>query len=167
MSGKEEIKSDTIILVSSDDVKFEVEKSVAMMAITIKNMLQDVPEGDNEIPLPNVEGKVLEKILVWMRHYNKNPIVIDEEKKDEKSIELNEFDTEFCKMDDKLLFDSILSCNYLDLSQLLNVLCKKIAGEIRGKSVDQIRERFGIINDFSEDEMKKIKEENAWVENSS
>jgi S-phase kinase-associated protein 1 len=53
-----------VVLTSSDSVSFTVSKEVAERSVLIKNLLEDVGESDQPIPLPNVTSKVLEKVNV-------------------------------------------------------------------------------------------------------
>ena len=43
-----------VLLVTSDNEQFVVDKEVAERSVLIKNMLEDVGETDRPIPLPNV-----------------------------------------------------------------------------------------------------------------
>lgn len=52
----------TIKLVSQDGMTFEVPKNVGAMSHLVSNMI-DIDEPGQEIPINNVKGKVLEKVL--------------------------------------------------------------------------------------------------------
>lgn len=63
-----------VILQSSDGESYDVDVEVAKMSSTIKTMLDDlgvsVGEGDDEvIPLPNVRGSVLKRVIEWCLHH--------------------------------------------------------------------------------------------------
>jgi len=73
-----------------------------------------------------------------------------------------------------------MAANYLNIKDLLDLTCAKVASMIKGKSPEQIREMFGIEvslllnlglffttnqqNDFTPEEEAKIREENKWCE---
>lgn len=59
-----------------------------------------------------------------------------------------------------------MAANYLNIKSLLDLTCAKVASMIKGKSPEQIREMFGIENDFTPEEEEKIREENKWCEES-
>lgn len=65
------------------------------------------------------------------------------------------------------ILELILASNYLDIKSLLELSCAKVATMIKGKSPEEIRETFGIINDFTPEEENQIREENKWAEESS
>ena len=53
-----------ITLRSSDNEEFEVEEAVAMESQTIRHMIED-DCADNGIPLPNVNSKILSKVIEY------------------------------------------------------------------------------------------------------
>ena len=57
-----------IKLRSSDDELFEVEEGVAFQSDFIKNMVEDTGSGV-PIPLPNVSGKILAKIIEYCKFH--------------------------------------------------------------------------------------------------
>ena len=77
--------------------------------------------------------------------------------------EKNVWDKDFVKVDDETLFNLILAANYLDIKSLLDLTCKTVADEIKGKTPEEIRVRFNIKNDFTPEE-EEVKRENAWCE---
>ena len=51
------------------------------------------------------------------------------------------------------------------MTRCLDVLCQSVANMIMGKSSQQIRELFGIENDWSPEEEEKVREEIKWILN--
>ena len=78
--------------------------------------------------------------------------------------EKTNWDKEFVRVDDETLFNLILAANYLDIKSLLDLTCKTVADEIKGKTPEEIRLRFNIKNDFTPEEEEEVKRENAWCE---
>jgi S-phase kinase-associated protein 1 len=158
---------DNVILVSRDGVSFTVSKNVANTLDLIKSMLIE-EENEVEIPLPNVDGKTLEKVIQYCEHYLKEPMTVLE--KPLKSANLTKIVQEFyadyiINITDEELLLLCEAANYLDNKQLLDLCCAQIASFIKGKTVEEIREKFGIVNDFTPEEEAKVREENSWVEN--
>ncbi|OUM66425.1 hypothetical protein PIROE2DRAFT_53572 [Piromyces sp. E2] len=131
-------------LESSDGKVFKIDKDIAIKSQLINNMLEDVDESDNEnIPLPNVTGDILEKVIEYCEHHRDDKFdeydYDDEENKDSWDQEyLESFKTK------EQLFDTALAANYMDIKTLLNLTCRHIADNIRGKTADDIREYFNI-----------------------
>lgn len=65
--------------------------------------------SENAIPLPNVTGKILQKVIEYCKHHKANPTPVSDEKKDEKRTDdIIPWDQEFCKVDQATLFELIL-----------------------------------------------------------
>jgi S-phase kinase-associated protein 1 len=61
-------------------------------------------------------------------------------------------------------FAIILAANYLDLKDLLEFMGKYIASTIKGKTPEELRKMFGIVNDFTPEEEARVRAENEWCE---
>ena len=61
--------------------------------------------------------------------------------------------------------DLLNGANYMAVQPLLNLCCAKLASVMQGKTVEEIRTMFGIVNDFTPEEEQKIREENKeWLQ---
>ncbi|KAF8891310.1 Skp1 family, dimerization domain-containing protein [Infundibulicybe gibba] len=150
-----------VLLVTSDNEQFTTDKDIVERSILIKNMLEDVGESDQPIPLPNVSSSVLKKVLEYCEHHRGEPIPTNdsEQSQDEtrkRTTDISEWDQKFIAI--------ILAANYLDIKSLLDVGCKTVANMIKGKTPDEIRKLFNIVNDFTPEEEAQIKKENEWAE---
>lgn len=56
------------------------------------------------------------------------------------------------------------AANYLNIQSLLDLTTQTVAELIKGKTPEQIRAEFGIVNDFTPEEEEEIKRDNAWSE---
>ncbi|KAF8463610.1 E3 ubiquitin ligase complex SCF subunit sconC [Kalaharituber pfeilii] len=157
---------DTVTLHSSDGVEKVVPRVVAERSVLIKNMLEDCVEIDQPIPIPNVNGAVLTKVLEWCEHHKNDPAPAADDETDsrKKSTDIEEWDQKFMQVDQEMLFEIILAANYLDIKPLLDVGCKTVANMIKGKSPEEIRKTFNIQNDFTPEEEDQIRRENEWAE---
>lgn len=125
-------------------------------------------EEDLSIKLENIDSSVFFKITEFLELYNKDPF-----KKIDKPLKSD--DLSYCvgkeyiifldTMEMELLFEVIKAANFLEIESLLDLTCAKVATMLKGKSVEEIRETFGIENDFTPEEEEEIKKENAWCEN--
>lgn len=62
-------------------------------------------------------------------------------------------------------YDVMIAANYLQLDNLVLLGGKYICRYIAGKSVDQVRNILGILNDIPDDEAKRMTEENRGLFN--
>eukprot|EP00741_Cyanophora_paradoxa_P007719 tig00001187_g7468.t1 len=143
-------------LKSQSEEIYEVEKEVACMSTTIKNMLEDTG-SDAPIPLPNVSSPILQKVVEYCRYHT--TLAKNQSEDDQKT-----WDKEFIKVEQGPLFELILAANYLDIKPLLDLGCMTVADMIRGKTPEEIRRTFNIKNDFTPEEEEEIRKENAWCE---
>jgi len=158
------MNTEMVKLQSSDDQEFEVTKQVAEMSKTIKLMMEDLEDDmDLPIPLPNVAGKILAKVVEYCKHHTAETT---KEATGTSSLDsdISEWDTDFCNVDQTTLFELILAANYLDIKPLLDLTCKIVANMIKGKTSEEIRKTFNIKNDFTPEEEEQIRRENEWCE---
>ncbi|KAG5644219.1 hypothetical protein DXG03_008814 [Asterophora parasitica] len=158
-----------VLLVTSDNEQFTTDKDIVERSVLIKNMLEDVGESDQPIPLPNVSSSVLKKVLEYCEHHRGEPLPAPdaEQSQDEtrkRTTDISEWDQKFITVDQEMLFEIILAANYLDIKSLLDVGCKTVANMIKGKTPEEIRKLFNIVNDFTPEEEAQIKKENEWAE---
>ncbi|EMS35771.1 SKP1-like protein 1B [Triticum urartu] len=162
----EEGEKKMITLKSSDGEEFQVEEAVAMESQTIRHMIED-DCADNGIPLPNVDSKILSKVIEYCKKH------VQADSTDASSStstaaaapaeDLKIFDAEFVKVDQATLFDLILAANYLNIKGLLDLTCQTVADMIKGKTPEEIRKTFNIKNDFTPEEEAEIRRENQWA----
>ncbi|CAG8632882.1 4398_t:CDS:2 [Cetraspora pellucida] len=117
-------------LTSSEGTEFIIDRKVAEKSVLLKNMLEDVGESDMAIPLPNVTGPILNKVIDYCTHHQDDPFVSQEDDSKKVSDDIDDWDAEFCK----------------------------------GKTPDEIRKTFNIINDFTPEEEEHVRKENEWCE---
>lgn len=169
---------------TSDNVVFELPIEVAKKSITLSNMLDDIEViSENAIPLPNIDGKTMNTVVDFIKLdtvvLHKKKELTEEEKNQPRDEEKPKegfqdweqtfIDSHFKNGDGSFnqdpIFKTILAANYLDIKQLLDLTCKVVANQIKGKTPEEIRKTFHIQNDFTEEEVEKIKKENEYVLN--
>ncbi|PRQ18829.1 putative S-phase kinase-associated protein [Rosa chinensis] len=140
-----------ITLKSSDEETFDIEEVVALESQTIKHMVED-DCVDNGIPLPNVTGAILAKVIEYCKKHV-----------EEGTAELKTWDRKYIDVDQNVLFDLILAANYLNIKGLLDLACQQAADMIKGKTPEEIRKTFNIKNDFTPEEEEEVQRENQWA----
>lgn len=70
----------------------------------------------------------------------------------------------FANVEQEVLFELILAANYMDIKPLLDLTCATVASMIKGKTPEEIRKTFNIVNDFTPEEEAQVREENKWCE---
>ncbi|KAH3674352.1 hypothetical protein WICMUC_003378 [Wickerhamomyces mucosus] len=164
------MSSQLIKITTSDEETFKVERSIVERSVLLKHLLSDLEYDETDedaepIPLPNVRASVFKKVLEWAEHHKNTNFPDDEDEDARKSAPIDEWDREFLKVvDQEMLYEIILAANYLNIRPLLDAGCKTVAEMIRGKSAEEIRRTFNIVNDFSPEEEAAIKRENEWAE---
>jgi S-phase kinase-associated protein 1 len=172
----EEIEIEDIILVSKDFIKFRVPYKHIKISKLIKDMVEELDPEEYldedipsipEIPLPNVGKDPLEKAIEYAtHHFQKMPSTIERPLLRDLKHYVGEWEIEFLKnMSKTLLIEVILAANYLNMTPLLNLTCAFVASNLKRerKTLEEIREMFGISIDFTDEEKKKIIAENDWT----
>lgn len=62
------------------------------------------------------------------------------------------------------LIELTSAANYLAMEPLLDLCCKTIAGHMTGLSTEELRAKFGIVNDFTPEEEARMKAEFGWAD---
>lgn len=157
---------DTIKLISADGVSYPVERKVLEQSVLLKNMLEDIGDEITEVPIPNIQSNVLRKVLDYCEYHKNDPQVTssDESVSRSKNSEISAWDQKFLQVDQEMLFEIIMTANYLDIRPLLEVSTRAVANLIRNKTPEEIRKTFNIVNDFTPEEEAQIRREHEWAQ---
>ncbi|KAJ4724605.1 SKP1 [Melia azedarach] len=150
----------TISLTTSDGQLFTVEESVALEFGTVKSFFEDNSDAveDAVIPLPNVSGDVLTKVIIYCRKH------LEFRKHSTPKEEVKSFNRGFVQDESTdMIMEIVLAANYLNVKDLLELMEDTVADRIKNKSVEYVRELFGIANDFTPEEEESIRKEYAWA----
>ena len=146
-------------LKSEDGQVFEVEESCLSMSKFFKDLINDYPDPDQEININRADGKNLSKIIEYLKHYeNEKPKEIPKPltSSDLKPI-LSPWDYNFINsISLEECIDLVNAANFLYINELVNLACAKLASEMMNGPIEQVREKFGIKSDMTEDEMKNF-----------
>ena len=155
------MESGEVKLKSSDGKIFEVPIDILQKSKLFTDINQNDEDEENEIELKEVDGKNLERIIEYLKHY--------------KDIEPKEIPKPFPDRTDDAFLRSILNddwtfdflqnmtleeaihlvnaANYLEIDGLINILAAKLAHEMCNCEVEEARRKFGIECDMTEEEI--------------
>ena len=143
---------------SNDGKIFELEEKCLKMSKVLTDLVKDFPETDAELPTNEVDGKNLEKIIEFLKHYEtEKPKEIQKPlpSGDLKQI-LEKWDYDYIiSLTLEECIELINAANYLDIPDLVNLASIRIASEMINCSVEEARAKFNILPDMTEEEMKE------------
>ncbi|KAL7148161.1 hypothetical protein ABFS83_06G159700 [Erythranthe nasuta] len=146
----------TLILRSNEGEIFEVPETVAVLSVTIRNIVEDGC-ASGVIPLEEVDAETLSWVITY---FKKHAALLDPSSETEK----DELDAEFFSDKD---FNSLLAivnaANYLNVTELQDASTKQIANFIRNKGVPAVRKLFGVENDYTPEEEEALRREHQWA----
>ena len=146
-------------LKSSDGKTFEVNEKILSTSKFFKDLINDYPQPDQEITINQVDGKNIEKIIEYLKHYeSEKPKEIPKPlpNNDLKSI-LSEWDYNFINpLSIADLIDLINAANFLDIGDLVALTAAKLAAEMLTGSIEEVRDKFGIKCDMTEEEIAEV-----------
>ncbi|KAF9433857.1 hypothetical protein BGZ76_008884 [Entomortierella beljakovae] len=155
-----------IIITSSDKVEFTVPQDVAERSTFIRNLIEQAGESCPTIFLSNVSSPVLTKVIEYCEYHRNDPFHSQDESDDprKRTNDIEEWDMRYMQVDQEMIFEIIIAANFLDIKPLLDVGSKTVANMIKGKTPEEIRRIFNIVNDFTPEEEEQIRKENEWAE---
>ena len=124
-------------VITKDGVIFHLDKNVAKMSGLIKDMVEDEEENEiqESIPLPQVDAVSFKAVIEYCEyHYTSPAEEIEKPLKGKVEDVICEFDKKFLQKDLSMITNLIQTANYLNIKCLLDLLCAKVASEIKGKS---------------------------------
>ena len=155
------MESGEVKLKSSDGKIFEVPIDILQKSKLFTDINQNDEDEENEIELKEIDGKNLERIIEYLKHYK------DIEPKEIPKPFPERTDDAFLRsiLNDDWTFDYIQSmtldeainlinaANYLQIDGLINILAAKLAHEMCNCDVEEQRRKFGIECDMTEEEI--------------
>ena len=153
---------------SGQQQEVEVPLQVACMSKTLKNLFEDLPQQEGvpseAIPLPNVKFSTLQKVIEFCIQHKDDPELTEEQQQENKAKNIEGWDKTY--LEDLALaplFELILAANFLDIKPLLDLTCKSVAHMLRGKTPDEIKNIFGVVGNFTQEEEDQVRRDNEWL----
>lgn len=150
-----------VMLQSKDGVIFDVDRAVASRIGTIKEAMDNCGDNDNPIPLPVISAGIMGRVLTYADHHKHDPVLSpEEEAAREKDCIISDWDTAFLRVDQATLFQLVVAANFLNMGELLRITTRTVANIIKGKTAEEMRTVFNIVDDFVDNEDDKENKEN-------
>ena len=124
---------------------------------TLKNLTEDCPSLGEAIPI-NIDCEIFNHIIKLIRSASEKNADITKIDR-----QLEDWEIEFLKNIEKPKVCYMLSgANFLDNKYVMHTVAKYIASTLKGKTTEQMREEWGIVNDFTEEEIDEIKKKPSY-----
>jgi S-phase kinase-associated protein 1 len=149
-----------ITLETYDKHMIKIQKSIAKESTVINMMIEDIVDENAIVPLAN-KACTLSIIQLVVKYMKKHT---EFEKEQTANNVVTEFDNEFQDQPDEIIFQIILAANFLDVKNLLELMCKKIAEELKKcKTTEDVRNRFNIRQEYTQADVKEVENAHTWV----
>ncbi|KAJ2453345.1 hypothetical protein EV183_002300 [Coemansia sp. RSA 2336] len=144
-----------IRLEAFDGRLFAVDYATASMSSVISSVVEDLGVSSAPIALPNVSGAILAKVIEYcVRH--KDDAVPSKRVGWMGDSRMSAWDKQFVDIDDTTMLQLLYAADYLGVEPLVDLICQRIAQVIRDMPVEDIRQRYGVVNDFDDWERQII-----------
>uniref|UniRef100_A0A915EBL7 Skp1-related protein n=1 Tax=Ditylenchus dipsaci TaxID=166011 RepID=A0A915EBL7_9BILA len=131
-----------------------------------QNSQFDLDDPKIEISLPGISSEILLKIIEWcVAHDGLDELVVqvNEENGERIWLEMTEEEKQFFQVDTNNLMLLLNAANYLDIKSLYLYGCQAAAHIMKNNAVEQIRQRFNLPDDVTEEDKETIKKNNFWA----
>ncbi|KAI2603812.1 uncharacterized protein GGS25DRAFT_534398 [Hypoxylon fragiforme] len=159
-------EDDSLMLISQDAVVVLIRRRAARYSQLLSDIMDDLPEevASSHIPIPKVKGYPLSKVVQWCEHTAREGVKKPVSWKMSRSQPgyLPWWDLSFLELQDDDLFAVTLAANFLGVDLLVEYCSKTIASQIRGMSIEDMRDYFHVDFDFTPEEQAVIAEELGW-----
>ncbi|KAJ2160480.1 suppressor of kinetochore protein mutant [Coemansia sp. RSA 552] len=138
-----------IRLQASDGRLFIVDCAAAFMSTFIRNLVDDMGAYDKLIPVPDVTGPVLARVIEYCVFHKDDAGIADGQVPallpDNNPMEA--WDRRYMATDDQTILDVLYAADYLGIESLVDLACLAIARTIRHMPLDTIRSRYHVADD--------------------
>lgn len=141
---------------TSDGQVFEVPEDVSKFSETLDHMVEEADGGGPPHPLPLVSSAQWVLIRKWI------DIRLDSNPNRLTGTALKAWDDEFWNVNNALIFDLILTSNYLSIKGLFRQGTAVVAEQIKDKTPEEIRLFYNMPNTLTPAEAKTLEEDNPF-----
>ncbi|CAI2369065.1 unnamed protein product [Moneuplotes crassus] len=153
------METSKVSVLTADGKIFEMDPSDALEIAFIRGKMENNDETE-EIKLEHVDYSELEKVVQFLHQLQIKPYKMPIPKplpsdRLEDFIDVQWY-IDFIDMPKKDLLKLIRAANFLNIERLFELACAKIGSQIKGMTIEELREFFEIVNDFTNNEEETI-----------
>jgi S-phase kinase-associated protein 1 len=167
MSVNKKIK----IVSGMDQTLYEIESDIAVNSGLLKSLIEEYPEA-NEFLVPEIKGEILFIVLCYLENlykveksYNESKLQISQNIQLPKPLSsydlknlISDYDynlLENYNQDIYRLFELMTAANYLDVKNLVELCCAKVACLVKDYEKEEFLEVFQIEQDMTEADLQE------------
>ena len=156
------------VIVTNDGIPHTVNKNIISMSKTIKTIM----EGDTStttIELDKISSPILKLIIDYCTYHLTKPAnKIEKPLQDDFDKVICSWDNNFLKLlSNEVLFELVNISDYLNITDLFELLCAKIASLLKGKSTEEMREILDIKTNLEQADKDDANKKNKLLINNS
>ncbi len=140
--------TDIVVIQSNDNHTFNISKEAACQSIVINDLIENIGETDEPIPLMHecCTHENLGKVLIFLEYSQTHQIETDELMNWVNSKGMNgqqpEWFANYINVDQGMLFGILLIADFLNIKNLVNFACLTVANKIKHMTPEEIERAF-------------------------
>ena len=111
-------------VVTSDGAVLEIDAKIIKLSEFLAENVSKDKSSDNPIPLPKISSPVMKKVIEWAEHHKEDPLTNNAGVGGKKNDGISAWDSQFLRVDKKMLCQLILAATHLKMDGLMDLLCK-------------------------------------------
>ena len=155
----------TVKILAKGGEEFEMSSELAQKSTLLKGLMED--GGDEAVPIPNVSKACLEKIVPFLEYCRDHgdpeieaPLISEDFNDCVKDEWFAQWIEGYSKED---VFELANAAQIMAFEGLLELATAKVAVQIKGKPISEIRAFFDVQGDFTPEEEARVAEENKFA----
>ncbi len=160
-------QSQNITLVSQEGERIKVDNQIKKMIGLLNDMLEDIDNYDEEIPLMNIPSSYLRDIIEYCTHYNfvKVSDIPKPLASNNLAAELkDDWEAQFiARFDLEKLVKMIEYSNFLNVSAIFELCCASLGAMFKGRSFEQVKKEFNIEEEYTPEDEEELQRRFPWI----
>ena len=111
-------------VVTSDGAVLEIDAKISKLSGFLMENVSKDKGSDNPIPLPKISSPIMKKVIEWAEHHKEDSLTNNAAVGGKKNDGISAWDSQFLRVDQKMLCQLILAATHLKMDGLMDLLCK-------------------------------------------